>query len=171
KTNGTLYCWGSDSSGQLGNGATTGNQVSPVQESTAATDWASVADGNLNDHTCALKTNGTLYCWGSDASGQLGNGATTGNQVSPVSIGPVWASVATGSSNTCAIATGGGALYCWGANSNGQLGGVPYGDSPVFSDVCGVINSVEYHAGSFFYNTTSNVLQYCDGAGWVRAGR
>ena len=86
KVGGTLWCWGSDSYGQLGNGATTGDQISPVQESTAATDWVSVSAGSsvTMPHTCAIKTNGTLWCWGSDAMGQLGNGATTGNQVSPV---------------------------------------------------------------------------------------
>ncbi|MBI2235192.1 MAG: hypothetical protein HYU57_09490, partial [Micavibrio aeruginosavorus] len=122
KTNGALYCWGSDSDGQLGNGATTGNQTSPVQESTAATDWASVSVGAT--HTCAVKTNGTLYCWGDDTYGELGNGATTGDQASPVQESTAatdWASVSAGVDHTCAVKTN-GTLYCWGENFDDQLG-------------------------------------------------
>ena len=71
KTNGRLYCWGYNGDGQLGDGTTT-NRTVPTQVSGAATDWLSVAAGGR--HTCALKTNGRLYCWGWNFYGQLGDG-------------------------------------------------------------------------------------------------
>ena len=128
-----MWCWGSDGNGQLGNGAPTGDQVSPVQESTLATDWASVSAGN--SHSCARKTNGTVWCWGSDGNGQLGNGATTGNQVSPVQdidrryrLG-LWRS-----RQRCLLrGQTSGTLWCWGYGGNGQLGNGAIADqvSPV----------------------------------------
>jgi alpha-tubulin suppressor-like RCC1 family protein len=54
-----------------------------VQESTHASDWAAVSARYL--HTCAIKTAGTLWCWGSNSSGQLGDGTTTGSYV-PVQV-------------------------------------------------------------------------------------
>ena len=120
KTTGALFCWGDDGSGQLGNGAP-GTQQSPMQESTAATNWASVAAGF--DFTCAVKTTGTLWCWGADGSGQLGNGAS-GMQQSPMqelTAATNWASVEVGDYSTCARKTT-GALFCWGSNNSGEVG-------------------------------------------------
>ncbi|MGZ9108866.1 MAG: RCC1 domain-containing protein [Micavibrio sp.] len=123
KTNGTLYCWGDDGDGQLGNGAgTNADQHIPMQESTTATNWASVATGDI--HTCAIKTNGTLWCWGSDSDGQLGNGAGVTSATSPVqeTTGATnWETVTAGTAYTCAIKTDGSA-WCWGGDFNGKLG-------------------------------------------------
>lgn len=63
----------------------------------AATDWRSVSAGSA--WTCATKVNGTLWCWGSDDYGQLGNGpGTTGDQPSPLQVGAAtdWTSVSAG---------------------------------------------------------------------------
>jgi alpha-tubulin suppressor-like RCC1 family protein len=120
KTSGTLWCWGNNSSGQLGDGTTTGSAV-PVQESTHASDWAAVSARYL--HTCAIKTAGTLWCWGSNSSGQLGDGTTTGSAV-PVqesTHASDWDAVSVGFAHTCAVKTS-GTLWCWGSNSNGQFG-------------------------------------------------
>jgi alpha-tubulin suppressor-like RCC1 family protein len=129
RTDGTLWCWGTDGNGQLGNGATTGDQDTPVQEVTAATDWAQVS--KTFAHTCAVKTDGTLWCWGADTNGQLGNGATTGNQDTPVqevTAATDWAQVSTGPYYSCAVKTD-GTLWCWGIDTNNQLGnGAPTGD-------------------------------------------
>jgi alpha-tubulin suppressor-like RCC1 family protein len=74
KTGHTVWCWGDNGNGQLGDGTTTGNPV-PVQVSGHATDWAAVSDGL--GHTCAVKTDGTVWCWGWNIDGQLGDGTTT----------------------------------------------------------------------------------------------
>jgi hypothetical protein len=69
KSDGRLFCWGSGFFGKLGNGSTQDRPV-PVQESTGATDWERVAAGG--GHSCAIKTDGRLFCWGANTSGQLG---------------------------------------------------------------------------------------------------
>jgi len=81
---GAAYCWGSNASGQLGAGAS-----GPVQSSLpltvavpAGVSFVSLTAGT--NHTCGLTGAGSLYCWGSDADGALGNGdATTANQSAP----------------------------------------------------------------------------------------
>jgi alpha-tubulin suppressor-like RCC1 family protein len=72
KTDGTLWTWGSNGSGQLGDGTTT-DRTDPVQVGTDR-DWASVSGGD--SHTVALKTNGTLWAWGWNDLGQLGEASS-----------------------------------------------------------------------------------------------
>ena len=123
KTDGTLWCWGGNLSGQLGNESIAplpNSQTSdPVQ--VTGTTWQSVSAGQ--SHTCAIMLDGTLWCWGSNDSGQLGDN-TLDSKSTPVAIvtsGQTWAMVAAGVTHTCALATG-GSLWCWGDNSAGQLG-------------------------------------------------
>ena len=83
KTDGTLWAWGDNRYGQLGIGsAETNTQPSPVQIGTD-TDWATIAVGGFNSF--ALKTDGTLWAWGRNNYGQLGDG-TTLDQIAPVKI-------------------------------------------------------------------------------------
>ncbi len=77
-------------------------------------------------HSCGLTTNGALYCWGSNALGELGNGTTTDSstpvQVTGSGTAPlVFTSIGGGDLHTCGVTTT-GALYCWGFNANGELG-------------------------------------------------
>jgi hypothetical protein len=126
---GQLWCWGSDTFGQLGNGnVTTGSQYSPVRVGTFS-DWTQVEAGR--HHTCGIRTESgftKLYCWGSNASGQVGDGTKT-DAHSPIRIfgpgGVQWAQVAAGARHTCAL-SGGGEIFCWGSNSDGQLGTTSY---------------------------------------------
>ena len=118
KTDGTLWSWGSNGSGQLGNGITT-TAPSPVQIGSATT-WASVAAGI--GFSAAIRSDGTLWTWGLNSSGQLGDG-TLGPSTSPAQIGTAtnWQLLMLGSSFSMAVKTD-GTLWSWGANGYGQLG-------------------------------------------------
>ncbi len=121
KTDGTLWSWGSASNGQLGHNNST-TISSPVQIG-ALTTWASVSVSGANaGSVVATQTNGTLWAWGANAQGQLGQGNTT-NTSSPVQVGALttWKDACTGSLFTIATATD-GTLWSWGANNSGQLG-------------------------------------------------
>jgi alpha-tubulin suppressor-like RCC1 family protein len=80
-TAGAAYCWGHNSSGQLGNGTTT-NSLAPVAVSGGLT-FAAVSAGD--DATCGVTTAGAAYCWGDNSFGQLGNGTTT-SSATPVAV-------------------------------------------------------------------------------------
>jgi alpha-tubulin suppressor-like RCC1 family protein len=85
KTDGTLWAWGAGAYGALGVGNTT-NYSSPVQVG-ALTTWASATKGAYSAYkTVAIKTNGTLWAWGDNSAGQLGQGNTTVRS-SPVQVG------------------------------------------------------------------------------------
>ena len=119
KTDGTLWMWGRNNYGQLGTNDTT-NRSSPVQTVSAGTNWKQVAMGTNN--LSAIKTDGTLWTWGINNSGQLGTNNRT-NQSSPVqtvSGGTNWKQVSTGY-GTGAVKTD-GTLWMWGYNPEGQLG-------------------------------------------------
>lgn len=122
---GTVLCWGSNEFGQLGNGGTA-NVTSPVQVVGLASSAVSIAAGS--ESTCALTSLGTVWCWGDNSNGQLGNGTFTQSTV-PVQVmdstgsAPLTdvARIAAGQSHTCAV-TNAGATLCWGDNSRGELG-------------------------------------------------
>jgi hypothetical protein len=118
KTDGTLWAWGANWAGQLGNGTLVDTDT-PVQIG-YGNDWASVAAGYY--HTVAIKTDGSLWAWGSNEEGQLGDG-TNESKDGPTQIGPDtdWASVAAGYYHTVAVKTN-GTLWAWGYNEEGQLG-------------------------------------------------
>lgn len=114
KTDGTLWAWGSNNEGQLGDG-TTVKKSSPVQ---VGTGYAAISAGGY--HSLALKTDGTLWAWGNNDNGQLGNG-TTVDKSSPVQIGTGYASISAGLFHSLGIKKN-STLWAWGYNYNGQLG-------------------------------------------------
>lgn len=122
KTDGTLWCWGQNYYGELGDN-TTVHRSSPVQTITGGTDWSQVSCGPY--HTAAVKKDGTLWLWGGgfNNAGQLGDN-TIIHRSSPVQTiagGSDWSSVSCGYKNTAAIKTD-GTLWVWGWNAYGQVG-------------------------------------------------
>lgn len=119
KTNGTLWSWGSGIFGQLGNGAFNSATFNVTQVGTA-TDWIKVSAGSL--FSVALKNNGTLWTWGRNNVGQLGNNTLIDTNVpAQVGIATDWSQIEAGNEHTLAIKTS-GALWAWGNNPFGQLG-------------------------------------------------
>ena len=120
KTDGTMWTWGANANGQLGDN-TTVSKSSPVQAVTFGSNWVTAAAG-LN-FSAAIKNDGTLWLWGANTSGQLGDN-TTVNKSSPVqavTTGTNWLTVSCGYADTFAIKTL-GTLWGWGLNGQGQLG-------------------------------------------------
>ena len=118
KSDGTLWAWGSNNAGQLGLGAgKTGSQNTPQQVGTSR-DWKALAGGDF--HSLALNNAGTLYTWGSNTAGQLGDSSKTQSSA-PKAITGTWKAVAAGSNHTLAINSA-DALHAWGLNAYGQLG-------------------------------------------------
>jgi alpha-tubulin suppressor-like RCC1 family protein len=127
QTAGTVSCWGNNSVGQLGDG-TTVNKSTPTPTLvpilifglTPMTGVVAITAGD--NHNCALKTDGTVRCWGWNAYGQLGDGSTT-NSLTPKLVSGLTgvAAIAAGARHTCALKTD-GTVSCWGWNAYGQLG-------------------------------------------------
>ena len=119
KTDGTLWAWGINNHGQLGLNDTV-NRSSPTQIGTG-TNWKIFAGGGAFNST-AIKTDGTLWTWGSGANGQLGHGDTV-NRSSPTQVGSAttWDKGQTYNDKTAAIKTD-GTLWTWGSSPDGQLG-------------------------------------------------
>ncbi len=118
QVDGSIWCWGDNTHGQLGDGTTTGGSNPRwVELSTAVT---GVATGDA--HTCVVAADGGVWCWGRNHFGQLGDG-TVGNRAgpTPVTLPGLAVAVTAGFAHTCAIGTGGQA-WCWGSNETGQLG-------------------------------------------------
>jgi alpha-tubulin suppressor-like RCC1 family protein len=119
KTQGTLWTWGKNDFGQLGIGNSYVNRNTPTQVTTE-TDWSIISAGNA--HSLGLKSNGTLWAWGRNDLGQLGDGSTT-QRNTPMQIGTDtnWLKVAAGNCYAISLKTN-GTLWGWGNNQYGQLG-------------------------------------------------
>ncbi|MCS6772918.1 MAG: hypothetical protein NZ693_02260 [Thermoflexales bacterium] len=121
KVGGALFCWGRNGFGQIGDG-TTITATTPVAVQGMGSGVRTVAGGE--GFTCAIKTDGAVFCWGRNSHGQLGTG-NSNNSTTPVAVS------APLNANTLGVALGdfhvvgirlGGCLHTWGANFSGQLG-------------------------------------------------
>lgn len=115
---GTAYCWGVGTNGQLGQGARQ-NASLPVRV-VGGVSFQAITAGD--SHTCALGRDSTAYCWGWNTYYQRGN-ATDGTEAAPVRVtgNRAYVSIEAGSQHTCAL-TAAGRIFCWGLNRFGQLG-------------------------------------------------
>ncbi len=120
RADGSLWAWGYDSEGQLGDGGSNTSQNVPTKIG-IHTDWVAVAGGI--EHSLGIRADGTLWAWGSDGSGQLGNGAVNTSQNSPIQVGSAsnWVSITAGSRHSLGIQAD-GTLWAWGTNTFGMLG-------------------------------------------------
>jgi alpha-tubulin suppressor-like RCC1 family protein len=119
KENGTLWAWGKNTSGSLGDGSTT-DRSSPVQIG-ALTNWRYVGNSS-GTFQAAIKTDGTLWSWGSGGQGRTGHNNTTAIS-SPAQVGSLttWKHISAGSSSMTLTRTDGKMFTC-GYGHNGQLG-------------------------------------------------
>ena len=147
-SDGTVYTWGNNGDGQLGNGNNTSSNV-PV-----AVDVLGVLSGKIitaiaaNNHTIALASDGTVYTWGDNTHGKLGNGNTGTDSNVPVAVdmsgvlfGKTITAVDCFANHSIALASD-GTVYTWGRNNSGQLGNGNNTDSnvPVAVDMSGALN-------------------------------
>jgi alpha-tubulin suppressor-like RCC1 family protein len=166
-TSRTPWCWGYNTSGQVGGGTLAPPSV-PPKVSAQIVDFgptgANLAVGTVfdstslvsgNAHSCVLTTLGAAYCWGNNAFGQLGNNAPLVNSMTstPVAVagGLAFTQLTAGAFHTCGLA--GGVAYCWGRNSSGQLGD---------GNVAGAVNNpVVVGGGLTFRNLSAGELFTC----------
>ena len=126
---GNISCWGNNHLGQLGNGTGgTFHDHSPVPVKVTGIDDATAitTGGVIYSHSCALHPTGSIFCWGSNDDGQLGNG--TGGDYGDMSSVPVKVvniddatAISTSFRHSCALHQN-GTISCWGTNWYGRLG-------------------------------------------------
>ena len=142
------YCWGANSSGQLGNSSTTQSTV-PVTVNTAGVLSGKTvkAISNGEAQSCVIASDDNAYCWGTGMNGALGNSSTTQSTV-PVAVntagvlsGKTIKTISASGRHACVIASDDKA-YCWGRNTNGQLGNSSTTQStvPVAVNTAGVLS-------------------------------
>ena len=120
RANGSLWAWGSNTNGRLGDDSTT-NRSSPVSVVGGFTDWNQVSAGYF--HSLGVRANGTLWAWGRNTNGRLGDDSIT-DRSSPVSVVggfTDWISASAGGSHSLGVRAN-GSLWAWGSNSFGRLG-------------------------------------------------
>mmetsp|Transcript_15215 Transcript_15215/g.49984 ORF Transcript_15215/g.49984 Transcript_15215/m.49984 type:complete len:294 (-) Transcript_15215:761-1642(-) len=156
---GTVWCWGWNNRGQLGNLAlgTQDQSTTPVQVDTI-TNVTSVSLGY--EHSCALLGNSTVWCWGANSYGQLGNNDTA-TSVAPVQVSNITTatSIALGTYHSCALLAD-ETVWCWGNNFNSRLGhgGTDQSNVPVqVSNITGVESIALGNAHSCAVKTNDGV--------------
>lgn len=120
-SDGGARCWGNNNAGQLGNGTTITNLAPVAVSNPSPYYFTALAAGGA--HTCGALSDGTALCWGSNASGQLGNNSLAASSATPVGVASLGGvtTISAAASHTCATQTA-GEVHCWGDNRYGQLG-------------------------------------------------
>jgi len=160
KTDGTVWTWGRNNRGQLGDGSTAPERLTPAQIGTVS---GAVAVAGGGAHSLALKSDGTLYAWGNNDSGQLGDGSII-QRNTPVPLNGFLgvSAVAAGNNHSLALKSD-GTVWTWGKNDYGQLGDgttVAYRSAPV--QVLTVRGAIAIAAGS-----NHSLAVTADGSVWA----
>lgn len=125
RAGGSVACWGSDESGQLGRGTDEDASATPSNVP-GLIDIRSISAGDA--HVCALTAIGDVVCWGENSYGQLGDGTTDSrNRPTPIADLHDVVELRAGIASTCARTAAAG-IFCWGSNGAGQLGTGDHGD-------------------------------------------
>jgi alpha-tubulin suppressor-like RCC1 family protein len=148
---GAVWCWGKNSEGELANGKPASDYITPNPTPTAVVgltgEYTQLALGL--DHSCALNKDGTVWCWGSNKSGQIGAAESVKNQA-PTQVAGLSGvkSISSKLNHTCAIA-GDDSLWCWGNNSSKQA--IPSSaEQTIFTpQKVGVTNITKVSTGTF----------------------
>jgi len=145
RENAALYCWGANAEGSAGQ-TSPNNVASPTRVAPDHTFTPFFSVGTA--HVCAIRTDKALMCWGKNASGQLGTGASRDPQRTPAEVPGAhdWLRIAAGAEHTCGI-RGDHELSCWGSNSMAQTGSdllAPDGEPISMTDTPGPV-ALERH--------------------------
>ena len=142
-----MYCWGENNNGELGNGSTVDSRVPVAVNMTGALAGKTIKQMSVGTYnTCVIASDDKVYCWGSNAYGQVGNNSLTDSNV-PVAVnttgvlaGKTIKQISVGHHRACAIASD-DKMYCWGNNMGGALGNGSTTDShiPVSVNMSGVL--------------------------------
>ena len=159
KSDGTVWAWGANDYGQPGDGSTTYSRSTPVQVSGLTGVIALAAGGT---HSLALKSDGTVWAWGHNDYGQLGDGSTT-NRSTPVQVNGLTGviALAAGEQHSLALKSD-GTVWAWGWNWYGQLGDGTWLDRSTPVQVSGVTGVIALAAG---YN--DSLALKSDGSVWI----
>lgn len=166
KSDGTVWAWGMNNNGQLGNG-TTNQSYLPIQvhgfnDVGFLTDVVSVSAGGDSNSSIALKTDGTVWAWGDNTYGQLGNGTTTESHT-PVQVSGLTGVVSVKMSGGHSLALkSDGTVWSWGNMPYGSLGDGVTTLSSVPLQVSGLTNVILISAG-----VTYNLALKSDGTVWA----
>jgi len=144
KSDGTVWSWGKNGFGQLGD-ASTVEKHAPVLVSGLSTSVIGIAAG-LN-HTLAIENDGTVWSWGFNDAGQLGDGTTLAKNIPVMIAGLTGVVSAAGGYQHSAALKSDGTVYTWGANDQGQLGDNTKTNSPTPVQVIGLSNGSAIAAG------------------------
>jgi alpha-tubulin suppressor-like RCC1 family protein len=163
---GSVKCWGSNESGQLG----LGNNIEKTLPVSVSISSVVALSGGLK-HSCAIVVDGTVHCWGTNASSQLGTNASANyNQPGSAVSGLTDATeISAGVNYSCAIEVH-GVPYCWGADDKGQLGnGITTPSLVLPSTVTSISGSIGARGvvsgGAFVCARRGNATLSCWGAG------
>jgi alpha-tubulin suppressor-like RCC1 family protein len=144
RSDGTVWAWGDNRFGQLGDGTTTG-RLAPVQV-TGLTGVTQVAGGCT--HSLVLRSDGTVWAWGGNSVGQLGRGTVTDHEVTPAPVSGLAGvtKIAAGCGFSLALRSG-GTVWAWGYNAYGELGNGGKASSAVPVKITGLSQVTGISAG------------------------